>query len=130
MKILLPLLFLAMTFSLGISKAQAADAGFQFILVTTFQKADTIIMNDDIDGREFKTTDMTCKASLESKIDPIYPDQKLGTLKLTCLHGKFPIETSVSCSLMDSAAQNHFEFGEGDQKYAFDLLCKAKPLSK
>ena len=106
--------------------AHAEDAGFQFVLVVTQKSKDVVLVNEDIPNREFKSEEMTCKTRLETKKDPVYPDQTLGIMVLECKYKEFPIQTSVTCSLLDSAAQNHFEFGTGEEKLSFDLLCKAK----
>lgn len=110
----------------SLSFANPQNVGFQFVLVATHQGADVVFINEDVPNREFKLGEMTCKTRLETKKDPIYPDQELGSMILDCMHGDFPIQTSVTCSLLDPAAQNHFEFGKPEARFSFDLLCKAK----
>ncbi|WP_413288557.1 hypothetical protein [Bdellovibrio sp. HCB337] len=121
------ILSLALSLLTVSSVSFAQEAGFQFVLVATHQGADVIFYNEDVSNRDFTLGEMNCKTRLETKKDPIYPDQTLGSLILDCMHGDFPIQTSVTCSLLDPAAQNHFEFGKADAKFSFDLLCKAKP---
>jgi len=103
-----------------------ALTAFQFLLVVTNNSQDIVFVNQDIPGQEFNFGEVTCAASIESKDDPTVAGQLLGTLVLSCKHGTFPIQTSVTCSVQDPAAQNHFEFGEGKNKFSFDLLCKAR----
>lgn len=108
------------------SPSQPQKAGFQFVLVVSHRSQDVVFANEDISQREFNFGEMTCLSRLEEKRDPIYPSQTLGSLILDCKNGSFPLQVSVTCSLLDPAAQSHFEFGEGDLKFSFDLLCKAK----
>lgn len=120
------ILSLALSLMAVSSVSFAQEAGFQFVLVATHQGTDVVFMNEDVPNRDFALGEMNCKTRLETKKDPVYPEQMLGSLILECTHEDFPIQTSVSCSLLDPAAQTHFEFGKADAKFSFDLLCKAK----
>lgn len=120
------ILSLLMLLSLNSFAQAAQDVGFQFLLVASHQSHDVVFVNEDVPNREFTLGGMTCTSRLETKKDPVDPEQMLGSLILDCAHGDFPIQTSVTCSLLDSAAQNHFEFGKPEARFSFDLLCRAK----
>jgi len=125
MKVFLSLLLLTWCWQ---AHAQTPDVGFQFVLVVSHQSKDVVFANADISNRDFDFGEMKCTSRLESKKDPVYPEQTLGSLILDCRHNGFPVQTSVTCSKLDSAAQTHVEFGPEEQKFSFDLLCKAKAL--
>jgi hypothetical protein len=100
---------------------------FQFVLVFTHNTKDVVFVNTDVEGQKFTIGDVTCEANIKYDKDPVQTSQGMGSLVLSCKHGNLPIKTSVICTETDPAAHNHFEIGEGDQKYSFDLLCKARP---